>query len=107
MVEENCRMLDMNLISINSEDSQATEETAEPRQDQSLAENLASCDWYSTIAQYLLKLEVPPSLGPGQARIVKLRAARYCIHENLLYWRHPSGILLRCLDKEQSVEVMQ
>jgi len=31
----------------------------------------------------------------------------YCIHENLLYWRDPSGIILRCLDEEQSIEVMQ
>ena len=27
--------------------------------------------------------------------------------ENLLYWRDPSGIFLRCLDKEQSKEAMQ
>jgi len=55
----------------------------------------------------LLKLEIPPSLTQSEAKTVKLRVAKYCIHENLLYWRDPSGMLLRCLDKEQSVEVMQ
>jgi len=71
-----------------------------------VAENLASCEWYSTIAQFLLKLEVSLGLSSSQARTINLKAAKYCIHENLLYWRDPSGILLRCLDKEQSIEVM-
>jgi len=71
-----------------------------------LVENLASSEWYSTIAQFLLKLEVPPSLISSQARTIKLRVAKYCIHEKLFYWRDPSGILLRCLEKEQSMEVM-
>eukprot|EP00253_Pinus_taeda_P018987 PITA_18987 len=107
MTGDNCRLLDVNLININSEDSQAAEETTKPGKNQSLAENIASCDWYSTIAQFLLKLEVPLGLSSSQARTIKLRATKYCIHENLLYWRDPSGILLRCLDKEQSMEAMQ
>ncbi len=99
MAEDNCKMLDINLISTVSENSLIGKETTEPRKNQSLAENIASCDWYSTIAQFLLKLEVPPGLSSSKARTIKLRAAKYCIHENLLYWRDPSGILLRCLDK--------
>eukprot|EP00253_Pinus_taeda_P029852 PITA_29852 len=106
MAEENCRMLDINLFNTNSDDKQTEEERAEQGQNQSLIEILASCEWYCTIAQFLLKLEVPPSLSSRQARTVKLRATKYCIHENLLYWRDPSGILLRFLDKEQSMEVM-
>jgi len=39
--------------------------------------------------------------------MIKVRATKYCINENLLYWRDPFGMLLRCLDKEQSMEVMQ
>lgn len=53
----------------------------------------------------MLKLEVPPGLSSIQARNIKLRAAKFCVHENLLYWRDPSGILLRCLEKEKSMEV--
>ena len=52
MAKGNCRMLDMNLISINSKNSQTEEETVEPGRNQSLAENIASCDWYSAIAQF-------------------------------------------------------
>ena len=63
MAEENCRMLDINLLSTRSEDGQIEEETAEPGKNQSLAENIASYDWYSARAQFLLKLEVPPGLS--------------------------------------------
>eukprot|EP00253_Pinus_taeda_P003432 PITA_03432 len=81
--------------------------TAELDRRQLVAENIASCDWYSVIIKFMLKLEIPPSFTQGQSRTIKLRTARYCINENLLYWRDPSGVLLRCLDKEQSMEVMQ
>eukprot|EP00253_Pinus_taeda_P004580 PITA_04580 len=107
MAEENCRTLDMDFIIMTSENGQVAKETAKPGKNQTLAENLASCDWYSAIAQFLLKLEIPLGLSPSQARTIKLRAAKYCVHENLLYWRDPFGILLRCLDKEQSMEIMQ
>jgi len=59
------------------------------------------------ITNFLLKLETPSRFSQSQARMIKLRAAKYCINENLLYWRDPSGVLLRCLDKEKSKEVMQ
>eukprot|EP00253_Pinus_taeda_P021351 PITA_21351 len=107
MAEDNFRSLDINLMSTIAKNGQAIEQTTEPGKNRSLAENIASCDWYFAIAHFLLKLEVPPSLSSSQAKTIKLRATKYCIHENLLYWRDSSGILLRCLDKEQSIEVMQ
>ena len=92
----------------NSENGQTEEEeTAKPKRRQSVTENIASCDWYSAIVKFLLKLEGPPSFTQSQVRTVKLRATKYCIHENMLYWRYPSRMLLRCLDKEQSMKVMQ
>eukprot|EP00253_Pinus_taeda_P011960 PITA_11960 len=108
LAEENCRTLDINLMCLNSENGQTEEEiTAEPERKQSVAENLASCDWYSAIIKFLLKLEIPLGSSTSQARTITLRSAKYCINENLLYWRDPSGVVLRCLDKEQSIEVMQ
>eukprot|EP00253_Pinus_taeda_P007123 PITA_07123 len=105
MDEENCRMLDMNWIGTSLDDRKTGEETVERGQNQDLAKNLASCEWYSAIAHFLLKLEVAPGLSSSQARTIKLRATKFCIHEDLLYWRDSSGILLRCLEKEQFMEV--
>ena len=106
--EENCRSLDVDFPCTIAEIGQTNEEeeAAEPERKQSVAENLASCDWYSAIIKFLLKLEIPPGSSTSQARTIKLRATKYCINKNLLYWRDPSGMLLRCLDKEQSIEVM-
>ena len=64
-----------------------------------VAENISSCEWYSGIIQFLLKLEVPLDLTPNQARVLKLKYVKFCIIDKLFYWRDRSGILLRCLDK--------
>eukprot|EP00253_Pinus_taeda_P015077 PITA_15077 len=80
--------------------------TKEQKQDQSLAENLVTCEWYYNIVHFLQKLEVPPGLSSSQAHAIKLRSTKFYINKNLLYWKDPSGILLRCLDKEQSLEVI-
>eukprot|EP00253_Pinus_taeda_P033201 PITA_33201 len=52
------------------------------------------------------KLKVPPGLSSSQAQAIKLRSAKFYINKNLIYWNDPSGILLRCLDKEKAVEVI-
>lgn len=49
-------MLKINLMGTIAENGQTEEETTKPGKGQSLAENLASCDWYSAIAQFLPKL---------------------------------------------------
>lgn len=82
-------------------------ETAELEDKQLVAENLASCSWYAAIINFLLRLEVPSEFSQSQARNLKLKAKKYCINDSLLYWRDPSEVLLRCLDEEQSIEVMQ
>ena len=41
-----------------------------------------------------------------QAWDLKLKSVKFCIIKNMLYWKDPSGILLRCLDKEESIQVM-
>jgi hypothetical protein len=71
-----------------------------------VAKHFFSCEWYSSIIHFLQKLEVPPELSMTQARALKLRAIKFCIYNNLLYWKDPAGLLLRCLDKEESVEVI-
>ena len=78
-----------------------TEENQDQNNSPAVAENISSCEWYSGIIQFLLKLEVSPDLTPNQARALKLKFVKFCIIDKLLYWRDQSGILLRCLDKEE------
>ena len=52
-----------------------------------VAKNRSSCEWYSSIIQFLLKLEVSPDLTLNQARALKLKSVKFCIIDKLLYWR--------------------
>ena len=51
-------------------------------------------------------LSVPAELTKTQGRALKLKAINFCIKDDLLFWKDPLGILLRCLDKDESVRVM-
>eukprot|EP00253_Pinus_taeda_P029070 PITA_29070 len=108
LAKENCRPLDIDFLYGNAENGQAEkEETAEPQRKKLVAENLASCEWYAAIISFLLELDIPSGYTQIQARTLKLRATKYCIMGNLRYWRDPSGIFLRYLEKQQAKEVMQ
>eukprot|EP00253_Pinus_taeda_P033421 PITA_33421 len=68
LAEENCRTLDINLISTDSEKGQTEEEkAAEPERKQSTTENLASCDWCQRFEgkQQLKSLPLKPIHAKG------------------------------------------
>jgi hypothetical protein len=99
-------MLDINFIGENSTSLQTEVATEGQHNNQQVVEHLSSCEWYSGIIHFLQNLEVPPELSITQARALKLRPIKFCIYNNLLYWKDLAGLLLRCLDKEESVEVI-
>jgi hypothetical protein len=106
LTKENCDILDINFHWGNFSkfaDRGAAEDKHGSHQ---VAENLSSCEWYSCIIHFLQKLEVSLELSMTQARALKLREIKFFINNNLLYWKDPTGLLLRCLDKEESTEVM-
>jgi hypothetical protein len=105
LTEENHELLDINFVGESSVNLQTELAADGQHSSQQVAEHLSSCEWYSGIIHFLQKLEVPPELSMTQARALKLRAIKFCIYNNLLYWKDPAGLLLRCLDKEESVEV--
>jgi hypothetical protein len=42
----------------------------------------------------------------SKARALKLKAIRYCLIDQALYWKDPQGVLLRCLDPQQAQKVI-
>ena len=42
----------------------------------------------------------------SKKRALKLKAIKYCIIEQQLYWKDSSGLFLRCLDEDESQRVM-
>ena len=107
--KENCELMGVNFTCVNSEKLQtlvATKVIQDQNANKSVAKNLCSCGWYSGIIYFQQKLEVPPGLTPNQARALKLNSVKFCIIDKLLYWKDLSRVLLRCLDKEESNQVM-
>jgi len=75
MAKENCSFLDINCMGSNSGGEQTEEAAEEQEQNQPLVENLATCEWYSSVFHFLQKLEVPPGLSSSQALTIKLKSS--------------------------------
>jgi hypothetical protein len=106
LVQENCEVLGINFININVEDAQSEIYIERYSHDQPVSTNLSSCEWYNRIKHFLRTLAAPPEMNQTQVRALKLKAIKFCINENMLYWKDPSRMLLRCLAKEESIQVM-
>ncbi|KAL5578611.1 hypothetical protein UlMin_011053 [Ulmus minor] len=61
-------------------------------------------DWMKEIIDFLQKLILPED--KAKARKTRLKAARYALIRGVLYRKSFSGPLLRCLTKEETVEVL-
>ena len=61
-------------------------------------------DWMKEIIDFLQKSILPED--KAKARKTRLKAARYALIRGVLYRKSFSGPLLRCLTKEETVEVL-
>ena len=61
------------------------------------------CDspWYEKIVYFLLHLQFPLDLNKNECRSLKLRALKYVLIDQFLYWKDFGGILLKCLAKSE------
>ena len=55
----------------------------------------------------LQNLSPPPGMAKNKSRTLKLKAAKFCIMNNALYWKDPGGVLLNCLVEEEAKKVME
>jgi hypothetical protein len=102
--EENCRLLEINLMSINVENVQSSKNRE--GEEMQVSTHLADCKWYNHIIHFLQTLSVPSDLTKTQRRALKLKAINFCINDNLLFWKNPIGLLLRCVNQEEAAKVM-
>lgn len=100
MAESNLHALDINLIAAMSEEND--EGTSAQ-----LSKMFALSPWYSDIIYVLKNLSPPPGMARNKARMLKLKAAKFCILNSALYWKDPGGILLNCLVEEEAKKVME
>jgi hypothetical protein len=98
LAEENCKLLEINLVSVNAENIQFSKEKGSD--EMQVSAHLADCKWYSHILYFLQTLSIPSDLTRTQGRDLNLKAMCFCINGNLLFWKNPIGLLLRCINQE-------
>jgi len=104
LAKDNCKMLEINFVGINAESYQISED--KQSHDLQVSSHLDDCEWYSHIIYFLQNLTPPADLTKTQGRFLKLKAINFCINDNMLYWKYPTGVLLRCINQEESVKIM-
>ena len=58
-------------------------------------------DCYKDILYFLLYLQCPLELNRNECRSLKLKSMKYVLIDQVLYWKDPRGILLKCLEKSE------
>jgi hypothetical protein len=58
--------------------------------------------WYKEIIYVLENIQAPPSVRNTKARFLKLKAFKFCVLDNSLYWKDPGGKLLSCLLEDEA-----
>jgi hypothetical protein len=70
-------------------------------------EVFSTSPWYADLLFVLHNLQYPSSLTKTKARFLKLKAMKYCILNDNLYWKDAVGILLNCLLKDEADKSLQ
>jgi len=63
--------------------------------------------WYADICFVLLNLHAPPGLSRTKKRFLKMKASKFCVIDNVLFWKNHEGILLNCITLSETDNVMK
>lgn len=99
MAESNLYDLDINLIVAMSKDEDGGSLIQ-------VFEMFFQSPWCSDIVYVLQRLLPPLGMSRSKGRSLKLKAAKFCILNNALYWKDPGGVLLNCLVEDKTQQVM-
>jgi hypothetical protein len=68
---------------------------------------LDTIEWYSYIIYYLKNFSCLGHLVDCKTRDLISNAMRYCLIQYGLGWRNPNGIILRCVNKDESNKLIK
>jgi hypothetical protein len=102
LAESNCKNLGVNFINACSENQQGEVVNEDPQSGPSLA----GCTWYEDVIFFLQELRPPDGMARSKARDLKLKEIKYCLIDQVLYWKDPIGVLLRCLDPQEAQRII-
>ena len=82
------------------------EESQNEGKDLQVHERYLLSPWYKDIVYFLLTLQCPLGMEKSKMRYFKLKAMKYYILNWSLYWKDHGGILLNCVDEDESHRIM-
>jgi hypothetical protein len=100
--ESNFSTLGVNFIHSCSENQQAEITDKGPQ----ILSALENCTWYKDIIFFLQNLQPPSGMEKNKVRALKLKSIKYYLVDQVLYWKDPLGVLLRCLDPQEAQKIM-
>jgi hypothetical protein len=106
LANENCKMLGINFVGVDAKSMQSQISEGKLTYDLQVSSHLADCEWCGHIVYFLQNLTAPPDMSKTQVRALKLKAIKFCISDKILFWKDPLGVLLRCINKDESVQIM-
>jgi hypothetical protein len=102
LAEANCQALRISFINEFSGIPQSWLSEMDPRREPPLARS----PWYKDVIYFLQELRPPDGLQRNKARAMKLKAVRYCLIDQVLYWKDPLGVLLKCMSPQEAEMIM-
>ena len=99
MAKSNLQALDINMVDALDEQEGLPNPAVE--------EKFMNSPWYSDILYVLTKLNAPPEISKTKARFLKLKARKYCILNECLYWKNTNVLLLKCLPETKDERIKQ
>jgi hypothetical protein len=100
MVQLNCEVIGIKFIVDLSENPQ--EETTSQ-----VSQRFIDSPWYTDIIYVLKNLQAPPGLSKTKAMFLNMKATKFCILDNSLYWKDPGGILLSFLLEDDAKQAIK
>jgi hypothetical protein len=77
-----------------------------PHENQIFCAQTTPDSWYSDIKFYLIHGTTPEHLDPKKRRELRLRSAPFQMINDVLFRKNFDGVLLRCLEKDESEKVL-
>jgi hypothetical protein len=102
LAESNCLVLGVNFIGLCSEKKQ----TKLNNRGAQASPALENCSWYKGIIFFLQNIQPPSDMEKKKGRALKLKSIKYCLVDQILYWKDPLGVLLRFLDPQEAQRIM-
>jgi hypothetical protein len=102
LAEANCQALGVSFMNESSGIQRGQLSEIDPQREPLLPR----CLWYKDVIYFLQELRPPDGLQRNKARALKVKAVRYCLIDQILYWKDPLGVILKCMDPQEADKIM-